>query len=379
MSLAPRRTHPIMLVTPCATCGYDSPGESCPHCSARPGGSLIGSPESNLGKRIGIGLSAVPRGFGLLLTTGGVKRLLIPPVLLTSLSFAFLFFHLWNALLKLLEAADLNNPDSVELEEGWLKDAAVWIIETGAAAIAANSASFLTFLFLFGLLSFYTFSVLYEALAGPFLDQIHGRFERRWFGEDPRDSIQRPDALSVRRCALITSSQVFVGLLCFLLWSEAPTWQRLAVTPLPLLLTALLHREYGKWLSWVVRTESGTLWVSLKAAALAGVALLLLSPLHLIPVIGSFLFGFLAGFPTALTLLDIPFSRRQWSTAQRISFIRKNFLPVIAFGAVSGLLFVIPLIGPLVMVPSASVGGLWLICRLDKTPMRPEASPSTTS
>ena len=95
--------------------------------------------------------------------------------------------------------------------------------------------------------------------------------------------------------------------------------------------------------------------------------------------LGSFLFGFLAGFPTALTLLDIPFSRRQWSTAQRISFIRKNFLPVIAFGAVSGLLFVIPLIGPLVMVPSASVGGLWLICRLDKTPMRPEASPSTTS
>jgi uncharacterized protein involved in cysteine biosynthesis len=340
---------------------------------------LIGSPESNLGKRIGIGLSAVPRGFGLLLTTGGVKRLLIPPVLLTSLSFAFIFFHLWNALLKLLEAADLNNPESVELEEGWIRDAAVWIIETGAAAIAANSASFLTFLFLFGLLSFYTFSVLYEALAGPFLDQIHGRFERRWFGEDPRDSIQRPDALSVRRCALITSSQVFVGLLCFLLWSEAPTWQRLAVTPLPLLLTALLHREYGKWLSWVVRTESGTLWVSLKAAALAGVALLLLSPLHLIPVVGSFLFGFLAGFPTALTLLDIPFSRRQWSTAQRISFIRKNLLPVIAFGAVSGLLFVIPLIGPLVMVPSASVGGLWLICRLDKTPMRPEPSPSTTS
>ena len=106
--------------------------------------------------------------------------------------------------------------------------------------------------------------------------------------------------------------------------------------------------------------------------------LVLLTPLHLIPVLGSFLFGFLAGFPTALTLLDIPFSRRQWSAAQRISFIRKNLLPVTAFGAVSGLLFVIPFLGPLIMVPSASVGGLWLICRLDKSPLReqPGSTPA---
>ena len=92
----------------------------------------------------------------------------------------------------------------------------------------------------------------------------------------------------------------------------------------------------------------------------------------------GFLFGFLAGFPTAITLLDIPFSRRQWSTSQRIAFVRKNFLPVTAFGSICGLLFVIPVLGPLVMVPSASVGGLWLICRFDKSALRP-APPVDTA
>jgi uncharacterized protein involved in cysteine biosynthesis len=378
MGLAPRRTLPIMLVTPCPTCGYDSPEESCPHCSIRPEASPIGSPESNLGKRVGLGLSALPKGFWLLLTTGGVKRFLIPPVLLTSLAFAFFFFHAWGLVQQVLDAANLNNPSALNLEEGWIRDAAVWLIETGTAVVAGYTASFFTFLVLFALLSFYTFSILYEALAGPFLDQIHGRFEKRWFGEDPRDTIQRPDELSVTRCAVITTSQLVVGTLIFFLWETPSTWLKLLAIPLPLFLTALLYRSFGRWLIWVVRTEAGTVWVSVKAALLAGLALVLLSPLHFIPVVGSFLFGFLAGFPTAITLLDIPFSRRQWSTAQRIAFIRNNFLPVTAFGAICGLLFIIPILGPLIMVPSASVGGLWLICRLDKTPLRPKASANTT-
>ena len=379
MSPAPARTHPTMHIIPCDTCGYDSPLDDCPHCSARPGDSPIGSPESNLGKRIGLGLSALPKGFGLLLTTGGVKRFLVPPVLLTSLAFAYLFFHAWVLVEEVLDAANLNDPNALNLKEGWIRDAAVWLIETGAVVIAGYTASFLTFLVLFALLSFYTFSILYEALAGPFLDQIQGRFEKRWFGEDPRDTIQRPDELSVTRCAVITTSQLIVGALIFFLWETPSTWLKLLVIPLPLLVTALLHRSFGKWLMWVVRTEAGTLWVSVKAALFAGLALVLLSPLHFIPVVGSFLFGFLAGFPTAITLLDIPFSRRQWSTAQRIAFVRANFLPVTAFGAVCGLLFVIPVLGPLVMVPSASVGGLWLICRFDKSALRPAPAADTAS
>jgi len=361
-----------MPITPCATCGYDSPGSTCPHCSERPEESIIGAPEAGLGKRVSIGLAALPRGLGLLLTTGGVKRYLIPPVLLTSLAFAYLFFQIWNALLTVLEAAKLDDPSALELDEGWVREVAIWFVETGVAAFAAHSAGFITFIVLFALLSFYTFSILYEALAGPFLDEVQGRFERRWFGADPRDTIQRPTGLSTSRCALFTSASVVSGFVLFYLLNNPGTWVDVLFIPLPLIVLALVHRDFGRWLSWVMRTEAGTLWVSIKAALFAGLALLLLSPLHFLPVIGSFLFGFLAGFPTAITLLDIPFSRRQWSTSQRIAFVRNNFLPVTAFGAVCGLLFVVPVLGPLVMVPSASIGGLWLICRFDKTHLRPE-------
>jgi len=364
-----------MPVIPCAICGYDSPEEPCPHCSSKPEGSIIGAPESGLGKRVGIGLAALPRGLGLILVTGGVKRFLIPPMLLTSLVFAFLFYHAWSLIKQVLDVAQLNDPNLLTLEEGWLKDAALYLIDSGVAVFLANIGGFLAFLFLFALLSFYTFSLLYEALAGPFLDEIHGRFEKRWFGADPRDAIQRPDGLSSTRCALITIGQLVAGVLIFFLWETDSTWLKLLVIPLPLLLTALLHRVYGRWLVWVVRTEAGTLWVSIKAALFAGLALVLLSPLHFIPVVGSFLFGFLAGFPTAITLLDIPFARRQWSTAQRVAFVRQNFLPITVFGAICGLLFLVPILGPLVMVPSASVGGLWLICTFDKSPLR--SRPST--
>lgn len=360
-----------MSITPCATCGYDSPTAVCPHCSDRPEDSIIGAPKDGLGQRIAIGLGALPHGLGLLLTTGGVKRYLIPPILLTSLAFAYLFHYLWNLLKGVLDAAQLDDAGRLDLEEGWLRDSAAWLIETGAAAFAGYTASFMTFLVLFALLSFYTFSIIYEALAGPFLDEIQGRFERRWFGADPRDTIQRPSELSTTRCGLLLGGSTAAGLTLFFLLRSPGTWLDLLLIPLPLLLLALLQRDFGRWLQWVVQTEAGTLWVSVKAALLALLALVLLSPLHFIPVVGSVLFGLLAGFPTAITLLDIPFSRRQWSTSQRIAFVRMNFLPVTAFGVVCGLLFVIPILGPLVMVPSASIGGLLLICRFDKTSMRP--------
>ena len=43
----------------------------------------------------------------------------------------------------------------------------------------------------------------------------------------------------------------------------------------------------------------------------------------------------------------------------------------VAYGAVAGLFFLLPVVGPILMVPSASVGGLWLLCRLDKDGLRP--------
>ena len=59
---------------------------------------------------------------------------------------------------------------------------------------------------------------------------------------------------------------------------------------------------------------------------------------------------------------------------QRVELLIAHLPAVIAFGAVAGLVFVVPLIGPLVGVPAASIGGLWLVCRLDKNTLRPASA-----
>jgi uncharacterized protein involved in cysteine biosynthesis len=86
-----------------------------------------------------------------------------------------------------------------------------------------------------------------------------------------------------------------------------------------------------------------------------------------VPVVGPPLYAGIAGFSTALTLLDIPLSRRSWTVRRRLAFVVRYLVPVTMLGLSTGLLFLIPVLGPLVAVPSASIGGLWLLHRLDKS------------
>jgi uncharacterized protein involved in cysteine biosynthesis len=118
-----------------------------------------------------------------------------------------------------------------------------------------------------------------------------------------------------------------------------------------------------------------TLWVSVKAAALAGALLVLLLPLKFVPVVGFLLFGLAAGFTTAISLLDIPCERRRWSLRQRLAFLARHLPAIVAFGCVSSLLFVLPFVGPVLMVPAASLGGLWMLVRLDKDFLRRGGAP----
>ena len=53
----------------------------------------------------------------------------------------------------------------------------------------------------------------------------------------------------------------------------------------------------------------------------------------------------------------------------RLRFILGNLPALVAFGVVAGFLLAVPILGPVLMVPSASIGGLWLLCRLDKAPL----------
>ena len=109
---------------------------------------------------------------------------------------------------------------------------------------------------------------------------------------------------------------------------------------------------------------------SLLGLVLTGAMLVLALPLLLVPVLGHYLYGAAAGFATSLALLDIPFGRRGLGTAARVAFLRRHAVATTVYGTASGLLFGIPFIGPLIVVPSASVGGLWLFCRLDKEHLR---------
>ena len=78
------------------------------------------------------------------------------------------------------------------------------------------------------------------------------------------------------------------------------------------------------------------------------------------------LFACVVGFATAISLLEIPCERRGWSLRQRLGFVKRHILPFTAFGVSAGFLLAIPVLGALLMVPAASIGGLWLLCRLDK-------------
>ena len=111
-----------------------------------------------------------------------------------------------------------------------------------------------------------SFAPFVLAISGPFLDEVHGRLEERWFGANPRDRIQRPTSLAPRKCALYSALASVPALGAILAWwllDGGLSWVTLVVgVPLPFLVAGLASPDYGRWLWWVVRLEGGTLWVS---------------------------------------------------------------------------------------------------------------------
>lgn len=366
-----------MSVAPCALCGYDTaetPGVPCPHCRGTAADPSLLLPRRGTWAGVLVGLAAVPRGLHYLAGTRGVKRWLLPPVLITFTAFALLFVWLWGLYGRLVEWMSEQSGRELAIDPGWLSEALEWLLKLRALFWLTNLASFLAFLALGAVAAFWAFSIVYEAVAGPFLDEIHARVEARWFGADPRNRLYRPTALSPRECATLSAFAGGAGLGLTLAWALLGAPHAWLAAPLllaaPFAVLALVRREYGRWLSWIVRLEGGTLWVSVKAASVAGLILVLGLPLKFVPGVGFLLFGLVAGFTTAVSLLDIPCERRRWSLRQRLAFLGHHLPAIASFGGVASLLFVVPLIGPILMVPAASVGGLWMIARLDKEFLR---------
>jgi len=354
----------------------------------------LAAPPSGPWRGILDGLAAVPVGLWLLATTRGTKRWLVPPLVITS---ATLITVLWLVFRWLSGTIGDALPDHVALTEtdwarwewiegregawSWLRTAWVWIVlalqwvvNAVIALMTSRPLLWIGYLLVGSLVAWYVFSIAYEAFAGPFLDEVHARFEKRWYGSDPRNRMQRPNDIPESRC-LRRSLHASLGAAALLLAGAFvpafPLWLAALATPIPLFAIAAYDREYGQWLVWMARVESRATWVSLQTALVTGIVLVFALPLYFVPFgVGYVLFAGVTGFATAVGLLDIPFERRGIRLRQRLRFLRRYILAMIAFGAVSGALLAIPLIGPVMMVPGASVGGLWLIARLDKSFLR---------
>ena len=374
-------------ITPCALCGYDAPGANCPHCGLSPIDTSLAKPIKGTLAGAWAGLMAVPAGVVILIKTRQIKRWLIPPLFLTLTSLVLLLILLFNWLEGWFEGAlpgtiEFGPPswewlsqfsDSYEWAAttvAWLTGAASWIANSALGLMANRVSGIILYSFFCILASWYAFSIAYEAFAGPFLDVIQGKLEEKWFGQDPRDTLERPTDLPTSRVlrlsmyALVPACSAIV--LAFL--TPLPLWLALFSLPLAFALVIRVDPRYGTWLRWIIKVEGGAIVVSIKASLITFSILFFTWPLYFVfPPVGYILFAIICGFATSLSLLDIPFERRAWSIRQRLRFVRRNIIPLTAFGVVTGLVLAIPILGPLIMVPSASIGGLRLLCRLDKS------------
>jgi uncharacterized protein involved in cysteine biosynthesis len=314
-----------MQPLPCRTCGYHSATEECALCAHAPRDPSLAAPRARGPARCLEGLRALGHGLRLLLSTPRTKRLLVPPFLLSAAAFALVFAWAWGSVSGVLRRLDQGLEANLQNLPRFLEPSVAWLLHTGALLASARVLALLVLVLLASLVCLWCFSVVYEAFCGPFLDSVQARIEQRWFGADPRARLEEA--------------------------GQQPP----------------LARRIGR--------ELATLWTSVKASLLALCVLIAFLWVKFLPLFGVPLFAVVAGFATALTLLDIPFSRRRWSLRQRIAFLRAHLLEWIALGIGSGLLFVVPFLGPLVGVPIASIAGLWLFVRLDKSELRTPTGP----
>jgi uncharacterized protein involved in cysteine biosynthesis len=354
-------------------CGYDLLGavpSACPACAPAPREpSLAVRVDAASGVRAG--LLALPMGLRCLLTTRGVKRWLVPPATLAIGAFAALTWWLWSWAERGIDSAHERARTWVDGEPSWWRATLEWLFEHAVFVVLAKLSGAALVFAASALAMWWTFSLVYELLAGPFLDRVHGTIEERWFGLDPRDARERPQGIGGAACAWITAvcagSALVVLAGSFALPGKLPKLAALCAAAAVFVGAARWRPAYGRWLKWTLAVELRTLAASLQASLISAAMLVFALPLLLVPLIGGPLFSLAAGFTTAVSLLDIPMSRRRWPIGLRVRFVARNLLAVLAFGCASSLVFLVPVLGSLALVPVASVGGLWLVCRLDKS------------
>ncbi len=363
-------------VLPCPLCGYHAPDLGCGSCGLGSREPTLTAPRGGFGREFRDGLRALPQGARALIRTPRTKRLLVPPMVLTGLLFGAILVWLWRRLSSFFDAVAEQDVAALGLDPGWWSDVVSWLASLQVVIAIAHAGSVLVLLVAFSIAGLWTFSIAYELICGPFLDTIQARVEARWFGADPRVRLEQPPGLDPARAARASAIASGVALVAIVatFWIDANwSWGFLAVVPIAYAIAARSVPGAGSWSVWFAHSQLRALWTSIKASTLAAIILVAFVWLKFVPLVGLPLFAMVAGFATALTLLDIPFSRRGWSLSQRLAFLFQHIGGVLALGVVTSLVFVVPFVGPLIGVPCASIGGQWLLCRFDKNKMRPAA------
>ncbi len=363
-----------LVVVPCPLCGYHAPELTCRACGLAPREPTLERGRRKIGSEVWDGTRAFLQGARSLLKTPRTKRLLIPPLVLTAAVFGLLLYWLVRWLTGFFEAVEQQDIAALGLDPGFWRNVVEWLAELHVVMAIAHASSVIVLLAAFTLAGLYAFSIAYELISGPFLDTIQARVEARWFGADPRLILEEPPGPDPARAANASmfASTISAAAIIACFWIDASwSWALLAVVPVAFAVAVKFAPGTIAWTLWFAGTQLRALWTSIKASTLAALFLVAFIWLKFVPLVGIVLFAMVAGFATALTLLDIPFSRRGWSVRQRLQFLGQHLAAVLALGIVTSFVFVVPLFGPLIGVPCASLGGQWLLCRLDKDKMRP--------
>jgi uncharacterized protein involved in cysteine biosynthesis len=363
-----------LAVVPCPLCGYHAPELTCRACGLAPREPTLAAPVGGFGREFWDGLRALPQGARSLLRTPRTKRLLIPPLILTCAVFGALLAWLVSWLSSFFDAVQNQDLAGLGLSPGFWSDVIEWLAQLQVVIAIAHASSIIVLLAAFTIAGLWAFSIAYELICGPFLDTIQARVEARWFGADPRLVLENPPVADPARAAnssMFASIASLAAIVACFWFDGAWSWALLALVPIAFFVAVRQVPGTIAWTTWFVGTQLRALWTSIKASTIAAIFLVAFIWLKFVPLVGIVLFAMVAGFATALTLLDIPFSRRGWSVSQRLRFLAQHLPGVLALGVVTSFVFVVPLFGPLIGVPCASLGGQWLLCRFDKNSMRP--------
>lgn len=356
--------------TICPLCGYASVQRPCAVCAeAALRGRFAEAPVRGW-RAAWEGLKAPWTGARILWSTRGTKRWLVPPAVgaiacfAWALAEALALVRIWLERVA-AEGAALFDGDS------WWQQLAQWL-GPGTLLGALQWSGAATAVVVVLLVATFTFSVVYEVLCAPFLDLVQGRVEAAWFGtrEDPRGRV-------VPRLAVASWRVVAAAVQCLLaaavaLWSWWTASAAQAAWPLAgLVALCLLQRPAFAALWQESRRQTGVFATGVKSSLVALALLVVFAWVQLLPFVGPPLYAAIAGCATALTLLDIPFARRGWPLSARLALLARHAGPFMLLGLSTGACFLVPVLGPLVGVPCASIGGLRLFVLLDKDAVKP--------